>query len=119
MIPPAGRSSISALGAPCSTALAEAATQRFAPLALLTLLKHPLVRFGEGRGAWLEGARALDRVLRGPRPGAGLTGIDDHLANPSERERRLFGEAAAWWPETTRIVVAHRGRVRGWCAALG
>ena len=50
------------------TALAEAATQRFAPLALLTLLKHPLVRFGEGRGAWLEGARSLDRVLRGPRP---------------------------------------------------
>ena len=86
------------------TALAEAATQRFAPLALLTLLKHPLVRFGDGRAAWLEGTRALDRVLRGPRPGAGLTGIDDHLANPSERERRLFCEATAWWPEARTLL---------------
>lgn len=86
------------------TALAEAATQRFAPLALLTLLKHPLVRFGEGRGAWLEGARALDRVLRGPRPAPGLEGLDDHLANPSERERRLFGEAVAWWPEARALL---------------
>ncbi|MFA6115580.1 MAG: double-strand break repair protein AddB [Sphingomonas sp.] len=86
------------------TALAEAATQRFAPLALLTLLKHPLVRFGDGRGAWLEGTRALDRVLRGPRPAAGLTGIDDHLANPSDRERKLFGEATAWWPEARALL---------------
>jgi ATP-dependent helicase/nuclease subunit B len=86
------------------TALAEAASQRFAPLALLTLLKHPLVRFGETRGAWLEGTRALDRVLRGPRPAAGLVGLDDHLANPSERERRLFGEAAAWWPEARALL---------------
>jgi ATP-dependent helicase/nuclease subunit B len=86
------------------TALAEAATRHFAPLALLTLLKHPLVRFGEGRGAWLEGTRALDRVLRGPRPAASLAGIDDHLANPSDRERRLFGEAAAWWPEARALL---------------
>jgi ATP-dependent helicase/nuclease subunit B len=86
------------------TALAEAATQRFAPLALLTLLKHPLVRFGDARGAWLEGARSLDRVLRGPRPAPGLAGIDDHLANPSDRERRLFGEAVAWWPEARGLL---------------
>jgi len=86
------------------TALAEAATQGFAPLALLTLLKHPLVRFGEARGAWLEGVRALDRALRGPRPATGLAGIDDHLANPPERERRLFGEAAAWWPEARALL---------------
>ncbi|WCM29073.1 double-strand break repair protein AddB [Sphingomonas sp. QA11] len=86
------------------TALAEAATQRFAPLALLTLLKHPLVRFGEARGAWLDGARALDRVLRGPRPAPGLAGIDDHLATPSERERRLFGEALAWWPDARALL---------------
>ncbi|MES1972382.1 MAG: double-strand break repair protein AddB [Pseudomonadota bacterium] len=86
------------------TALAEAATQRFAPLALLTLLKHPLVRFGEARGAWLEGARRLDRVLRGPRPAPGLAGIDDHLADPPERERRLRAEAASWWPEARALL---------------
>ena len=55
-------------------ALAEAAAQRFAPLALLTLLKHPLVR-RDDRLAWLDGVRALDRRLRGPRPPAGLDGI--------------------------------------------
>jgi ATP-dependent helicase/nuclease subunit B len=86
------------------TALAEAATQRFAPLALLTLLKHPLVRFGETRGAWLDGARSLDRVLRGPRPAPGLAGIDDHLANPPERERKRRAEAGAWWPEARSLL---------------
>jgi ATP-dependent helicase/nuclease subunit B len=74
------------------TALAEAATQRFAPLALLTLLKHPLVRFGDARREWLDGVRALDRVLRGPRPAAGLAGIDLHL-----RTARRAEAAAAWW----------------------
>lgn len=55
-------------------ALAEAAAQRFAPLALLALLKHPLVR-AEDRLRWLDGVRALDRALRGPRPPAGLDGL--------------------------------------------
>ena len=80
------------------TALADAATQRFAPLALLTLLKHPLVAAGAGRGAWLDGARALDRVLRGPRPAAGLDGIDAHLRDGHERERHRRTRAASWWP---------------------
>ncbi|MEG3086669.1 double-strand break repair protein AddB [Sphingomonas sp. PB4P5] len=73
------------------TALAEAAVQRFAPLALLALLKHPLVRAGEGRIAWLDGARALDRVLRGPRPAAGLAGVDAHLSSPLQSSAPLPG----------------------------
>ena len=81
------------------TALAEAATQRFAPLALLTLLKHPLVRFGEARTAWLDGARALDKILRGPRPAAGLAGIDLHLV-----AARRAGEASAWWLEARALL---------------
>jgi ATP-dependent helicase/nuclease subunit B len=90
------------------TALAEAAVQRFAPLGLLALLKHPLVRSGEGRTAWLDGARSLDRVLRGPRPAAGLEGIDLHLAEmttgrgASESQRRA--EAAVWWPEARALL---------------
>jgi ATP-dependent helicase/nuclease subunit B len=86
------------------TALADAAVQRFAPLALLALLKHPLVRAGEGRIAWLDGARALDRVLRGPRPAAGLAGIDAHLVDAPEREARRRAEAAAWWPEARALL---------------
>ncbi len=71
------------------TAIVEAAAEGFAPLALLTLLKHPLVRAGEGRGRWLDGVRRLDRQLRGPRPGPGLAGI----------EAQLGEKAGDWWRE--------------------
>ncbi len=60
-------------------ALAEAAAERFAPVALLALLKHPLVRAGEERLAWLEQVRRLDLLLRGPRPPAGLAGMGQLL----------------------------------------
>ena len=74
-------------------ALAEAAAQRFAPVALMALLKHPLVRAGEERLRWLDGARALDLALRGPRPAAGLDGVAAHLAEPRWRTAHI------WWPE--------------------
>ncbi|WP_426260797.1 double-strand break repair protein AddB [Sphingomonas sp. DC1100-1] len=78
-------------------ALAEAAAQRFAPLALLALLKHPLVKVDPSdralRGAWLDGTRTLDRALRGPRPAAGLDGIMGHLlANRRDRAATWFAE---------------------------
>lgn len=75
------------------SAIAEAAAQDFAPLPLLTLLKHPLVRAGEGRAAWLEGVRRLDRALRGPRPAPGLAGVDARLAEDR------------WWAEA-RVLLA-------------
>lgn len=68
--------------------IVEAAASGFAPLALLALVKHPLVDGGMGRLPWLDGARALDLALRGPRPVPGLSGIDALLAG-----RR----AAEWW----------------------
>ena len=68
-------------------AAAAAAAERFAPVPLLALLKHPLVRSGPDRLDWLDGARLLDLALRGPRPPAGLAGIAE----------RLEGQAAAWW----------------------
>jgi ATP-dependent helicase/nuclease subunit B len=59
--------------------IASVAAEELAPVALLALLKHPLVG-GEGdeRVAWLEAARGLDLELRGPRPAAGLAGLDAH-----------------------------------------
>jgi ATP-dependent helicase/nuclease subunit B len=78
-------------------ALAEAGAQAFAPLALLALLKHPLVAAGEGRLDWLEGARLLDLALRGPRPAAGLAGIDAHLANPEGYDARVRQAPLRWW----------------------
>ncbi|HUE78444.1 MAG TPA: PD-(D/E)XK nuclease family protein [Sphingomicrobium sp.] len=66
--------------------VAAAAAEDLAPVPLLALLKHPLVG-GEGdqRLAWLDDVRALDLALRGPRPAAGLQGLDEH-----------FGSLGAW-----------------------
>src|SRR3546814_7493834 len=49
------------------------------------------------RIAWLDGARALDLALRGPRPAPGLDGIDAHLAEGDERTRVIRGRAREWW----------------------
>ena len=61
-------------------AIVSAAAEELAPVTLLALLKHPLVG-GEGddRVAWLDAARELDLKLRGPRPGAGIVGLDGHF----------------------------------------
>jgi ATP-dependent helicase/nuclease subunit B len=65
--------------------IAAAAAEELAPVALLALLKHPLVG-GESdeRVAWLDAVRALDIGLRGPKPRAGLAGLDVHLAGSRE-----------------------------------
>ena len=65
-------------------AVAAAAIENLAPVALLSLLKHPLVG-GSGeqeavaRRDWLETVRALDLALRGPRPRAGIEGLDERF----------------------------------------
>ncbi|MEA3387951.1 double-strand break repair protein AddB [Sphingobium sp. CCH11-B1] len=80
--------------------MAEAVAERFAPVPLLALLKHPLVMRGEGRLAWLEGVRGLDLLLRGPRPQAGLIGIDLLLQpRADDRQRLLRDETRAWWQD--------------------
>jgi ATP-dependent helicase/nuclease subunit B len=96
---------------PAGTLIAAAATaaaERFAPVPLLTLLKHPLVMRGERRLDWLDGVRHLDLALRGPRPPAGLDGIAQHLADTSgrkaERERRRT--AAQWWGQVAGLLRA-------------
>lgn len=55
-------------------ALVEAAARGFTPVALLAVLKHPLVRRGEVRIGWLDRVRRLDLALRGVRPAPGLDG---------------------------------------------
>ncbi len=67
--------------------IASAAAEELAPVSLLAVLKHPLVG-GEGdeRVAWLEGVRALDLALRGPRPPAGIAGLDAWFAETKTRE---------------------------------
>jgi ATP-dependent helicase/nuclease subunit B len=72
-------------------ALAEAAASGFAPVELLTLLKHPLVG-AEGRIEWLEAVRALDLALRGPRPAPGLAGVSALI------------DRAEWWTGVLAIL---------------
>ena len=61
--------------------IAAAAAEGLAPVAMLALLKHPLVGGeGEDRLGWLDEIRILDDKLRGPRPAAGIEGLDRHFA---------------------------------------
>ena len=88
--------------------LAEAADEAFAPVPLLALLKHPLCKAGDGRGAFLDRTRALDRRLRGPRPDQGLEGIRLALARmrdeaPEEAQSRL-SELQYWFADLAAIL---------------
>lgn len=85
-------------------ALAAAAAERFAPVPLLALLKHPLVMAGGHRRSWLDGARLLDLSLRGPRPPAGLGGIATHLADRSGRDGAVRAQAAPWWNQAAALL---------------
>jgi ATP-dependent helicase/nuclease subunit B len=75
----------------------NAATEHFAPVALLSLLKHPLVMAGADRLDWLTGVRSLDLALRGPRPAPGLAGLSAYLASGDKRSRGARAPAETWW----------------------
>jgi ATP-dependent helicase/nuclease subunit B len=68
--------------------LAETAAEEAAPVPLIALLEHPLVRAGEERVAWLGSVRAFDYKLRGPRPAPGLAPLAAIAANAS---------VGPWW----------------------
>src|SRR5215211_4940312 len=60
---------------------AEAALGGLAPVTLLALLKHPLLRLGAREGAHNFAINVLERaILRGSRPRAGTAGLADALA---------------------------------------
>lgn len=84
--------------------IVEAVSERFAPVPLLALLKHPLAS-GEDRAAWLRDARALDKKLRGPRPGEGLDGLDRHFGDlPAwQRLRPVLASIDALFGDTMRL----------------
>ncbi len=80
--------------------LAEIAGTAAAPVPLLALLGHPLVRRGEGRSAWLERVRQLDLALRGPRPGPGLDPVRGAIA----AKEAVFPGLTAWWDEAAALI---------------
>ncbi len=90
-----------------TTAL-EAGSRKFAPGALLALLKHPLCGPEDetGRLIWLDNVRRLDLALRGVRPAPGLKGISQRVQTAAKMVMSV-GEAKAletWWRDTeTRL----------------
>jgi ATP-dependent helicase/nuclease subunit B len=91
------------------SAMADAAAQRFAPLPLLALLKHPLARAGPKRGAWLRSVRRLDLALRGLRPEPGLSGVAGRLAELDAKAKARgrppgAGSLARWWSRVANML---------------
>lgn len=81
-------------------ALAEAAVAGFTPVGLLAVLKHPLVRRGPERQAWLDEVRRLDRDLRGIQPTPGLAGIGARVVEHDGKREPL----APWWDEVAALL---------------
>lgn len=68
--------------------LARAACEDYAPLPLLTLLKHPLAAGGMAPQAFRNEARRLEvTLLRGARPPSGLAGLRLRLADVAAKGR--------------------------------
>lgn len=107
-------------------ALAQAAAQNFAPAALLSLLKHPLVRSAEEseRLAWLDQVRSLDLLLRGPRSRAGLIGIaervDKRIQDDRGRGLRIdhWAVLRGWWEDIAPLLAPMERAGRSVEAAL-
>jgi len=80
--------------------LAEVGAEQAAPVPLVALLEHPLVRAGDERAEWLDNARELELALRGPRLAPGLA--------PARGKAR----AAEWWSGVEAILtpLLHEGK---------
>ncbi len=71
--------------------IAQAAIAEFAPLPLLSLLKHPLTAAGGPPEICRANARKLElAALRGPRPAPGFAGIAFRLKEPNHQPERDF-----------------------------
>jgi ATP-dependent helicase/nuclease subunit B len=94
--------------------LAEAAAARWAPLDLLSLLKHPLAAAGEAPGAFRRKLRRLeDTVLRGPRPAAGLEGLRQAISLSAGAE-----ELSAWFDHLAALLSPLEGALLADCSRL-
>ena len=123
--------------------LARAASESFAPIPLLALLKHPIAACGFAPAEFRARVRAFERAaLRGPRPTPGLSGL---VAAAGENARDLetvtaFADATRTFAELMRapsvslkdIVAGHiaaaealaadpgrEGALRLWAGAAG
>ncbi|MCC7016426.1 MAG: double-strand break repair protein AddB [Rhodospirillales bacterium] len=86
--------------------LVRAASESFAPVPLLALLKHPLAACGFSPAEFRARVRAFERAaLRGPRPAPGLAGLAAAAAGKKTRERETvaaFADATRAFAELVR-----------------
>lgn len=76
--------------------ISQMLAQSFAPIPLLSVLKHPLVYAGDQRLEWLAQVRALDLVLRGPQMRRSADAIA-RLIDEKVQERHAEPSLANWW----------------------
>jgi len=81
--------------------IAEMVSEKMAPVALISALKHPLMSGGKTIGEFRNMVRVFEQsFLRGPRPETGLDGIDVLFKHESGRDDEL----AAWWKDLKDII---------------
>ena len=99
--------------------IASAAAEELAPVPLLALLKHPLAGGeNEERLRWLDDVRQVDILLRGPRPAAGIAGIDGEAAGPAWARLRPSVEAIGDMLEQPRSLAEFARRLSTAATAL-
>ncbi|GBR51917.1 nuclease [Neokomagataea thailandica NBRC 106555] len=76
--------------------IAQAVEAQLSPVALLSMIKHPLAAMGQSPGVCRASARRLERlILRGPAPAAGIAGLRSALhAREAERLAPDEGQTA-------------------------
>ncbi|MEO1045112.1 MAG: double-strand break repair protein AddB [Pseudomonadota bacterium] len=93
--------------------IVEALASRFSPVALLDMLKHPLVTGDRLRGEWLSQVRALDLALRGPRTGLGPAAITRqitrHFADRKQSDSEAAQSVQGFWDEVQADYLAPLG----------
>ncbi|ESR26000.1 double-strand break repair protein AddB [Lutibaculum baratangense] len=96
--------------------IADAAANAFSPGTLVPLLQHPLVRLGLEEAEIRRRARALElAVLRGPRPGPGLAGLEAAAAerrHEAEARKALSDGALERWQAVEALIGALKDAVR-------
>jgi ATP-dependent helicase/nuclease subunit B len=92
-------------------ALAQCFEDHIGPVSLLSVLKHPLVRAGDGRLGWLEQVRLLDAALRGPRLGLGLGAITQAV-EATHKPDQPAPPVVAWWRDISPLFARFDGKNR-------
>ena len=80
--------------------LAEVMADDAAPVSLMALLGHPLVRGDMERGTWLRQLRRVERELRGPRMTGGLEPVNKIVAKLSESHPKV----AEWLAQVETVL---------------